>query len=259
MIMAPAKQQVAGERLPVPEGVHQLLQRHAQTRQAIPVRPLLIALGHSLEETFAEASQRVRLHVSADPVTLSWDHTNALALLATEAISNAYNHAFPGKRSGMIAVSFSRSVDAMVLEIRDNGAGMSGAGRPGSSGLNLMRGLAMRLSAAISFAPMGGDSGTFVRLWIPAPGKFSGGVQAASCDRRVPVRARSAGAPMLLHRYRWARARSIHPSAEPSMNPSASAAASAASSMRNVLATSGCVRVSSTSHVSRSYGSRSST
>ena len=133
----------------------------------IPVRPLLIALGHSLEETFAETAQRVRLHVSADAVTLSSDHSTALTLLASEAIRNAYQHAFPAERSGMIAVSFTRTADGLVLEIRDNGVGMSGAHRPGSLGVNLMHGLAKRLSAAVSFVPTRSNTGTFVRLWIP--------------------------------------------------------------------------------------------
>lgn len=149
------------------DGVHQLLCRHAEASHDIPVRPLLIALGHSLAETFAETARRVRLHVSADAVKLSSDRTITLALLANEAISNAYQHAFPGQRSGMIAVSFSRTGDGLVLEIRDNGVGMSRAHRPGSLGLNLMRSFAKRLSAAMSFVPVRGDTGTFVRLWIP--------------------------------------------------------------------------------------------
>jgi len=167
MTMALANRKGAHEQPVAPEGAHELLCRQAETRHDIPLRPLLIALGHSLEATFAETAQRVRLHVSADAVTFSSDDTIALALLANEAISNAYQHAFPGKRSGMIAVSFSRTVDGLVLEIRDNGVGMSRAHRPGSLGLNLMRRFAKRLSAAISFAPLAGDTGTFVRLWLP--------------------------------------------------------------------------------------------
>ena len=159
---------VASDRLCALAVVHEMLYRHADDAQTILVQPLLITLANSLKDASAEPSgSRIGLHVSADDVTLTSDQAIPLALFANEAISNAYKHAFPKGATGSIAVSLSRTPDAIVLEVRDNGAGMSQTKHPRTLGLNLMRTFARQLSAAVSFTPMEGKTGTLVRLWMP--------------------------------------------------------------------------------------------
>jgi two-component sensor histidine kinase len=159
---------VASDRLCALGVVHEMLYRHADDAQTILVQPLLIALADSLKDASAEPSgNRIGLYVSADDVTLTSDQAIPLALFANEAISNAYKHAFPNGTTGSIAVSLSRTSEAIVLEVRDNGAGMSQTNHPGTLGLSLMRTFAEQLSAAISFTPMAGETGTLVRLQMP--------------------------------------------------------------------------------------------
>jgi two-component sensor histidine kinase len=159
---------VASDRLYALGVVHEMLYRHADDAQTILVQPMLIALADSLKDASAEPSgNRIALYVSADDVTLTSDQAIPLALVANEAISNAYKHAFPNGTTGSIAVSLTRTSEAIVLEVRDNGAGMSHTNHPGTLGLSLMRTFAEQLNAAISFTPMAGEAGTLVRLQIP--------------------------------------------------------------------------------------------
>ena len=61
-------------------------------------------------------------------------------LIVNELLTNAFKHAFPATRSGLIEVSFHCSDERCVLEISDNGVGLPASLEPetaASMGLQL--------------------------------------------------------------------------------------------------------------------------
>ncbi len=92
-----------------------------------------------------------------------------LALLATELISNAVKHAFPGDRGGTIALTLQRwGPTHLVLEVRDNGCGPSSEMSPASGqtlGMRVIQSLAKQLDGKLTITE---DQGTVARLIFPA-------------------------------------------------------------------------------------------
>jgi two-component sensor histidine kinase len=64
-------------------------------------------------------SGRVRLQITSDPVVLSPDEAIPIALLANEAITNAYKHAFPEGSAGEITLNLSCTAEqALVMQAK---------------------------------------------------------------------------------------------------------------------------------------------
>ncbi len=162
---------VASDRLSALSTVHELLYREPEDSQTIRVLPLLNLLAKSLQEGFSgEAVTRIEFKMSADDLVLTADQAVPLALIANEAITNAYKHAFPEPATGFVTVSLVGEADGLVLRVADNGRGMSPTGRREALGLTLMGTFTNQLQGVISFTPLSGDTGTVMRLWVPREG-----------------------------------------------------------------------------------------
>lgn len=75
-------------------------------------------------------------------------------------------HAFPGGRSGCIAVSFRHTSRSLLrMSIGDDGIGMPETPRSGSLGLTLMELLAEQIDGGVTVKS---DKGTTVTVSIPA-------------------------------------------------------------------------------------------
>jgi two-component sensor histidine kinase len=94
------------------------------------------------------------------------DRGTPLSLAVTEAISNAFKHAFGPGEGGRILVS-ARHVNGQVeVTVRDTGKGVSEVQENGSSlGMKLIRSFAQQLGGRFSLES---DGGTVFRLEIPA-------------------------------------------------------------------------------------------
>jgi two-component sensor histidine kinase len=115
----------------------------------IDVARLLSSLCSNLATVY-ESSETVDFHIDIPPWPLHVSRASPLALLVTEAVSNAIKHAFPGDRSGTITLEGGISSGSRWLRIADNGVGMGPAALPldrRSVGLELMRALADQLGA----------------------------------------------------------------------------------------------------------------
>lgn len=147
--------------------VHELLYTQADTLQEIPMATLLQAVGDALQRSFTELSGRVELRITSEALSLAADDAIPLALLANEAITNAYKHAFPEGRRGKIAVDLRRDGDdAIVLRIADTGIGMRSDGSKGGLGLKLIRSFAEQLQGTLTFISPLDATGTTVTLTI---------------------------------------------------------------------------------------------
>lgn len=173
---------VASDRLSVLSTVHELLYREPEDSQTIRVQPLLNLLAESLKDGFSgDAGTRIELKMSAEDLNLTADQAIPLALIANEAISNAYKHGFPDAATGFVTVSLVREADGLVLRIADNGKGMAPTGRRDALGLTLMETFTHQLKGIITFTPLSGDTGTVMRLWVPLERlKASGGSNGAA-------------------------------------------------------------------------------
>jgi two-component sensor histidine kinase len=95
----------------------------------------------------------------------------ALALLANEAITNAYKHAFVDESAGMITVALHRTDEnALSLRVEDTGSGFASPNDSAGMGLTLIRTFATQLRGALVVRPGDLDSGTQITLTIPTAG-----------------------------------------------------------------------------------------
>jgi two-component sensor histidine kinase len=94
------------------------------------------------------------------------DRGAPLALAVTEAISNAFKHAFGPGEGGRILVSARRIDDRIEILVRDTGKGVSEIPQNETSlGMKLIRSFSQQLGGQFSLTA---DGGTVFRLEIPA-------------------------------------------------------------------------------------------
>ena len=100
------------------------------------------------------AAQRgISVRVESEAIELEVNRAVPCALIMNELVTNALKHAFPGKRSGEIRITFRKSEPGWLeLGIGDNGVGcpQSDGGSSGKSlGLGIVRILAKQLDGSI--------------------------------------------------------------------------------------------------------------
>ena len=134
--------------------------------RSIAMRPFLDELCRQLGDAMdVRSDEGIAVTVDADPMEIASDSAISLALLVTEAVSNALRHGFPDGRRGRIAVSLKREDDVAMLRISDDGVGMAGAGERGSGlGMQLIHGFAQHLGGEAVVTHV---HGTEITLRIP--------------------------------------------------------------------------------------------
>jgi two-component sensor histidine kinase len=125
-------------------------------------------LFHAIGE---KEGRRIELDIDAPELTMSSDQAVPLALVVTEAVSNAIKYAFPNGRSGRISVRLTEEGGGIAkLVIQDNGIGIP-AGRAETEtgirdglGIQLIRGFARQLGATLEVVE---EVGTRYTLLVP--------------------------------------------------------------------------------------------
>ena len=126
------------------------------------VSRIAAAIGH------LDGRQGVRINVQAEEVSVNADIAGRVGLLLSEALTNAFRHAFVGRDIGMVETRLQRlSNDVVRLQIVDDGIGMpEGQSWPDAESLGgriilaLLRGLRARHSVDSA-------TGTTVTIDIP--------------------------------------------------------------------------------------------
>lgn len=118
----------------------------------------------------ASGMTHVRLTVDADPEPLSPDQAGPLFLIMLECVNNALEHAFVGRDTGAIAVTWRRVGPDRVLTIADDGRGPPAGFDPRGSadlGLRIAQALAGQLGGRFTLVA-GPAGGAECRLVFPA-------------------------------------------------------------------------------------------
>ena len=123
---------------------------------AVAIRPFLQELCGQLFSIMGEREGgRLTLEIDAAEVEINSDQAVPLALIVTEAVSNALKYAFPHGRRGHVRVGLTPAEDVLTLRIEDDGVGIP-AGRADTEagirdgiGLQLIRGFVRQLGATL--------------------------------------------------------------------------------------------------------------
>lgn len=128
----------------------------------------LSRLAVEVAAAHGSAQRKVDLAVEVEPIEMSIDRAMPLGLAVTEALSNAYKHAFGDGDGGRIVLSAAAVEDGLEVTVRDTGRGRpadlptGGDGR--SLGSRLIETFATQLSASVTYE---NDGGTVFRLRVP--------------------------------------------------------------------------------------------
>ena len=83
----------------------------------------LADLCASISVSLVYDQTKIRLVSQSDELMMSADASMSLGLIATELVINALKHAFPGRRTGSIEVTFNVQGTAWALSVADDGIG----------------------------------------------------------------------------------------------------------------------------------------
>lgn len=135
--------------------------------------------GQLFQAIGEKEGRRIRLAIDAPEIVMSTDQAVPLALVVTEAVSNAIKYAFPGGRNGSVSVRLAEEVPGIAtLVIQDDGIGIP-AGRAETEtgirdglGIQLIRGFARQLAATLQVVEgepdeNGRSEGTCYTLMVP--------------------------------------------------------------------------------------------
>ena len=172
---ARAEFQSARDRVRALATLHRHLYAHGEVH-TIDMRQFLVELCGQLFQAMGEkAGERLRLEIEAPELKMSSDQAVPLALIVTEAVSNAVKYAFPGGRRGSISVRLTTEADHAELQIHDDGVGIpagrveTAAGTRDGIGLQLIRGFARQLDATLDVQEGGAEDGNGTRYKVVLP------------------------------------------------------------------------------------------
>lgn len=127
----------------------------------LDVADYIRTLVAGLREGYGSA---VEIECQLAPVDVAPDQALPLGLIVNEVVSNAFKHAFPDGRTGLITLKLEvTEAGYAVLRVRDNGVGYQ-PGKPTSMGSLLIRGLAQQIDGNYEFR---NEDGTLFVLKFP--------------------------------------------------------------------------------------------
>lgn len=159
---ARAEFQSARDRVRALATLHRHLYAHGDIH-TIDMREFLVELCEQLFSALGEtpnhgqpgAPGRLYLKIEAPALRMSSDQAVPLALIVTEAVSNAVKYAFPGATTGHIAVALTLEAETLTLVVCDDGVGIptgqiqTDAGVRDGIGIQLICGFARQLNATL--------------------------------------------------------------------------------------------------------------
>lgn len=130
----------------------------------VDVKDVLTRLASATMQAVTTENRPITITVLGDTITLPSQAATAIALSVNELVTNAVEHAFVGRNSGKIEITFGKSAEEIIVRVCDNGIGIGDTQRRGL-GLEIVDTLITEdLSGSLQFKV--GD-GTEVTIRIP--------------------------------------------------------------------------------------------
>jgi two-component sensor histidine kinase len=120
----------------------------AEDLRYVNMRPFLEELVRNLADVSRVSDQPITAEVRCEELSFPPDQAAPLALFVTEAITNAYKHAFADRDSGRIEIVLSCDDGQCRVEVIDDGVGEMENARSGT-GSSLMRAFATQLGGTV--------------------------------------------------------------------------------------------------------------
>ena len=155
----------ASARVNAISSVHELIYRTGGFA-TIQIKDYVGQLCEAISDSLAGRSG-VTLTYESVEMEVSTDLAISMALLINELVTNAFKHAFPNGRMGVIEVKVAAEHDHLTVCVADNGVGKS-AEASGNLGSRIIGGLVSQVSATMSEGNDG--EGHRVHLRIPIEG-----------------------------------------------------------------------------------------
>ncbi|MEX2641821.1 MAG: sensor histidine kinase, partial [Acetobacterales bacterium] len=122
-------------------------------------------LGRQIKVLQASHGDGVRVEHDLAEVEVGQEAAMPLGLIINEVLSNAFKHAFPDGRRGLVSVKLEQAGPGSArLEIRDNGIGRRVPPQGGGMGSRLIHGLSQQIGADYAYSL---DEGTVFTLVFP--------------------------------------------------------------------------------------------
>jgi PAS domain S-box-containing protein len=131
--------------------VHETLYRSVNL-ESIDFGSYLEGLAKDLQQAHSPGDASIALQCELEPLEMRLEQAIPAGMIMTELITNAFEHAFHGRSSGVVTVSAHARSKIQYLRVRDDGAGISPALLEGSEatlGLRLVHLLARQIDARI--------------------------------------------------------------------------------------------------------------
>ncbi|MDX6750696.1 sensor histidine kinase [Geminicoccaceae bacterium 1502E] len=132
----------------------------------VAAEPFVGEICALLEDLAAPSGEEIAVVVDSAPVMVTTDQAVPLALLLTEALSNALRHAYPEGCGGRVEVSLKLDGSRARLRVADHGIGLPGEETAGGLGLTLIHMLARQIGGRVTLDSDAG--GTRLILDFPA-------------------------------------------------------------------------------------------
>ena len=137
----------------------------------VPMGEYLRGLVLSIQDMYCNVKNEIALHLETDDYSIDITKAIPCGLIVNELLTNAYKHAFKGRKEGNIYLKLSRNTekDLFTIEVSDDGSGLPGGEKSfddnTSLGFTIIRGLAKQLAAELD---VHSNFGTSVRLKFKA-------------------------------------------------------------------------------------------
>ncbi len=82
-------------------------------------------LVEQLQAAFIDSAERIHVETTLEPILLEMQQATPCGLILNELVTNAFKHAFPNGKSGLVRVGFRKiGGGEILLSVKDNGVGL---------------------------------------------------------------------------------------------------------------------------------------
>jgi PAS domain S-box-containing protein len=144
--------------------VHEMFYRSGNLAK-IEIEKYVSNLSKNLLEIYHVNPALVKLDVDIDTISLNLEEAIPCGLIINELLSNAFKHAFPAGKSGVVTIAIKKRNKNVILTVSDNGVGLPAnmdVGNTATLGMQLIYSLAKQLEGDINLDRTKGTNFTFI-------------------------------------------------------------------------------------------------